>query len=187
MENDKIFKDLNPVIMDDNNTVIALEEPKDIGIITDRVLLARKGRDITLDMLEETRECLEKMYKVMYEDKNAAGVAAQQVGYDLNAFLMKNSDNEVVCVLNPKMKLIKPSKYTFKSVEKCLSVPEGAYEVKRCSVIKTRYQDENLKYVEKRYKNIFACIFQHELDHINGILICDKGKEVEDNSINYTI
>ncbi|MBN2215025.1 MAG: peptide deformylase, partial [Bacteroidales bacterium] len=58
--------------------------------------------------------------------------------------------------------------------EGCLSLPDIYEEVTRPEKILVRYQDRQLKFHEEEFDGIKARIFQHEYDHLEGILFIDK-------------
>lgn len=58
--------------------------------------------------------------------------------------------------------------------EGCLSFPDLFEEVERPGKIRVRYQDILHNYVEEELEGIKARIFQHEFDHLNGVLFIDK-------------
>lgn len=58
--------------------------------------------------------------------------------------------------------------------EGCLSIPGIFEEVKRNTKILVNYQDISLNTIEEELEGINACIFQHEYDHLEGILFIDK-------------
>jgi peptide deformylase len=152
---------------------------KEVDIVLDEDRLHMVGRSVTEDNWEEAYECRQKMLLYMSRNENAIGVAAQQVGYDLKMFLMRFKD-ELILALNPSVIKIKPTKYTYKSKEQCLSKPGETYLVNRCQIIKGCFTDEKMKKHEQRFKDIWAAVFQHECDHCNGILISDKGKKISE-------
>ncbi|MEJ2628059.1 MAG: peptide deformylase [bacterium] len=57
--------------------------------------------------------------------------------------------------------------------EGCLSLPDITVPVLRPIKIKVRFTDENNKISEINAENLAAKVFQHEIDHLNGILIID--------------
>lgn len=151
---------------------------KNIEIITDIDVLHKKGRIITQENWEEAYECGKNLTRYLSQNDNALGVAAQQLGYDLMMFAMRYKET-IIMVINPSIQFIKPTKYSFKTKEECLSIPNRTYNVKRCSIIKARFNDYKMKWIEKRFTDIWAVVFQHEYDHINGLLISDKGIEIK--------
>lgn len=115
-----------------------------------------------------------------FNDRGGAmkGLAAIQVGYAYNAILLRYVKWESPeIVYNPEVLFRFGSK---KSNEGCLSEGDDRYIVKRPILIKVRYQT---KYKETKTEWLpydKARIFMHEFDHLNGVLLQDKGKLVED-------
>jgi len=121
-----------------------------------------------------------KLDKIIKEMKKAMikydgiGLAANQV--DLNIRLVVvNTENGPQAFFNPCIK--KKSLLKQKFDEGCLSFPKITGFVTRSKKITLEYQNEkgNKKKIEA--KNLMATVFQHELDHINGIVFTDKIKK----------
>ena len=161
-EKDSVVVENNYLVTDPNNPV-----------------LRTQGRRVTQDNYNESVECIRRLYGVLSENPMALGVAAQQVGFDLNIFIAVIR-GETQLFINPEYRMIKPTKYTFKYDEGCLSIPNEKYTVKRCSVIKARWQNEYLKWQELRLTDLDAVVFQHEKDHLKGILISDIGLKIDE-------
>ncbi len=64
------------------------------------------------------------------------------------------------------------------SEEGCLSVPGKRGHVPRHKRVKVRALNRHGRRVEMEAKGLYACVFQHEIDHINGILYTDKATSV---------
>lgn len=101
---------------------------------------------------------------------NAEGLAATQVGALYRMFVIKDhTTNEYITCINPVITTIQVSP-DLDSVEGCLSFP-GVYEkVKRHSSIRVSYQDEGGVETDRTLSEVNAVAFQHELDHLNGIV-----------------
>jgi peptide deformylase len=93
------------------------------------------------------------------------GLAAPQIGIPVRAFAMM-SEKIIVC-FNPR--IIDESDEVIVLEEGCLSYPELFVKVKRPRRIKVRYEEPNGETVTKTFDGITARVFQHELDHLNGI------------------
>lgn len=123
---------------------------------------------------------LKSMIKLTKTFKNPEGVglASTQIGRKEQFFVALNGQ-DFISVINPKILFAgKRSKTYF---EGCLSIPNIYGEVKRALNMKVSYQDETGKINQKFLKGVNAWIFQHEMDHLNGILFPDhvlsqKGK-----------
>ncbi len=125
---------------------------------------------------ESLKRLLEDMAETMYAN-DGVGLAATQVGVDQRVMIIdaagrEESDRkELMYFINPE--ILWRSEEVEPMAEGCLSVPEEYAEVKRSLTLKVRYQDEHNKVVERDLDGFPAHAFQHELDHLNGILFID--------------
>ncbi len=109
------------------------------------------------------------------------GLAGPQIGILKRIFLMDtsplNEDDPSIekveqAIINPE--ILESSPETLLYEEGCLSIP-GIYErITRPEKIKVRFQDESFSTIEKELDGMQARIFQHEYDHLKGILFIDK-------------
>ena len=119
------------------------------------------------------------------EGKNAAGIASIQLGYPDAAFVYwstpENDEPYLELVVNPKVLDFytdQPDKETYNSVEGCLSIPNVKCIVKRRRQLTVQYEsdlDENHTSCIFVMYGEDARRFQHEWDHLQGILISDVG------------
>ena len=133
------------------------------------------------------KDLIPKMFVTMY-GANGVGLAAPQIGKSLRLFLIdasgfaKNDDleNDVKeelgnfkgVFINPT--ILEETGEPWEFSEGCLSIPKINETVLRKPVIRVKYQDENFQWHEKNLKGVCARIFQHEYDHLNGVLFIDK-------------
>jgi len=115
-----------------------------------------------------------KMDLLMNENKGI-GLAAPQVGISKRFFITKDFQDEdsekFLVFINPT---IKEMNGTIESKEGCLSIP-GYYDlIKRHEKILVSYLDQNGKNIEKEFSGMQSIVFQHEFDHLEGILFPDK-------------
>lgn len=138
-----------------------------IKIYPDKILRKRckKVKEIT----DEERQLIRNMLETMYKN-NGVGLAAPQIGV-LKRIIVVDVGNGPVALVNPK--IIKKSGRTISS-EGCLSIPGVVLNVKRASYVKVRGLNKNGKKITIKAKNLFAFALQHEIDHLNGILIYDR-------------
>ena len=106
-----------------------------------------------------------------FKDPEGVGLAATQVGLSESFFVAKNKE-EFIKVINPK--LISSSKKTKNYFEGCLSVPGMWGEVNRHLGIKVSFMDETGKQITKSLTGVMAWIFQHEIDHLNGMIFSER-------------
>ena len=98
---------------------------------------------------------------------NCVGLAAVQIG-QLKRVILARSGDKFVPFINPS--IIQKGGGTYTAVEGCLSV-EGEHEVKRHKWIRVRYQTRSGKTIIDFIDKHLAQIIQHEIDHLNGVLI----------------
>ena len=141
--------------------------------------------------IDATYPDLEKLITNMKETMyNASGVglAAPQIGKAIRLFLIDaspfaeddNLSEEERTVLksfnrvfiNPKILEEEGEEWIFN--EGCLSIPDVREDVSRQPKITIEYQDENFKVHTETLEGLAARVFQHEYDHIEGILFTDK-------------
>ena len=142
-------------------------------------LLAAKALDLSVaDILSSSIQTLIEDMKDTCHAAEGLGLAATQIGAGANLCVYKEPGAVGYKVLiNP---YIKGHKEPFKSkAEGCLSVPGRRFNVTRYKKITVEGLDEHGNKVEFTTKSKkLAVILQHEIDHLNGITIADKGKEI---------
>jgi peptide deformylase len=116
---------------------------------------------------------IKEMKKAMIK-YDGIGLAANQVGLNMRLIVV-NIDENPTSFINPYIK--KKSILKQKFDEGCLSFPEITGWVSRSKKITLEYQDENGNKKKIEARNLMATVFQHELDHINGIVFTDKIKK----------
>lgn len=127
-------------------------------------LLQRVAEPYDFSVDGDPTELVRAMTKVMFEN-NGIGLAAPQVGINKRLFLMGNSDKLYVCI-NPH--LVKGDGDE-RDLEGCLSFPNLYLRVLRKKSIIVKYQTITGEHVEQIFEGLIARVFQHELDHLNGI------------------
>ncbi len=102
----------------------------------------------------------------------AEGLAANQVGELVRMFVIKDAiTEEYITCINPEILAAKTD--LLDSMEGCLSFPGVNQKVKRSEAVHARYQDEGGQVVEVWFTGVNAVAYQHELDHLNGILFTE--------------
>jgi len=128
--------------------------------------------------------------KITMEKAPGIGLSANQVGLNLKLFIAQIPEQrmetegekitlmatEFYAIFNPEIK--KTSKEKTIMEEGCLSVPKMFGEVKRPEKITLIGLDENGKKIKSKAEGLLAKVFQHETDHLNGILFIDKAKNI---------
>jgi len=124
------------------------------------------------------RSILSKLQDEMRREilvKSAAGLAAPQLGISLRAFMVAPvapADGEPWMAINPS--IVRRSRATTSDYESCLSVPHYAAEVRRARSVEVQFEQMDGRLVSKRLSGWDARVFQHELDHLDGVLFTDR-------------
>lgn len=120
-----------------------------------------------------------RMYLAMRDPaRPGVGIAAPQVGINRNIIWVQRMDkpNEPfeLCI-NPK--IVWRSNLMRKGAEGCLSIPDERGDVYRNYTIQISFYDAQGKFTEEVIEGFTAVIFQHEIDHLNGILFTERMME----------
>jgi peptide deformylase len=144
--------------------------------------LRLKARPIET-ITDELRQLAQDMCEVMY-DEPGVGLAATQVGEEVRLIVVDTEWKDEQGVKNPLI-LVNPelSEHDGEVVwkEGCLSVPDFEAEVKRAERVLLRALDLDGKEVEIRAVGLQAVCFQHEVDHLNGVLFIDHISRLKRN------
>ncbi len=136
-------------------------------------VLKHPARDLT-DIDERVLELVRRMTRTMYEAPGV-GLAAPQVGESLRLFTMDISSGEdpaeFAVLINPR---ILESEGTETGDEGCLSLPGESMGVRRATRILLTGLTLDGKPVRQEFSGFKARVIQHEIDHLDGILIIDR-------------
>ncbi len=143
--------------------------PHMVEINKDPKFLRKKSKEVK-KIDDETRELVLEMVKAMKE-KKGIGLAACQIGY-LKRIIVINKEEGFSSFINPIVS--KKSKKKLKMEEGCLSLPDCFIELERPEEVKVKFLDLQGKEKASELKGVESRVFQHEVDHLNGILITDK-------------
>jgi peptide deformylase len=100
--------------------------------------------------------------------EECVGMAGNMIGENKQVIIVIDG-NEYLVMFNPE--IIKHSTKTYVTQEGCLSLPGQVHEVTRYESVKVAYLDEHWKKKIKTYKDFTAEIIQHEMDHLQGIIV----------------
>ena len=137
--------------------------------------LRKKSRPVT-EFNERLWTLLDDMYETMKGD--GVGIAAPQVGILRRMIAVQRFDKPgepFEFYLNPE--IVESSAETAPGREGCLSIPGLAGRVVRAQRIVLRYRDERFAEKTETIDGFTAVIFQHETDHLDGILYTDRTDE----------
>ncbi|EKD58636.1 MAG: hypothetical protein ACD_56C00081G0002 [uncultured bacterium] len=132
--------------------------------------LRKKTVKVKDPLAKNVQELISSMLETMYGN-NGVGLAATQVGSDLRLCVIE-VDGEQYVLINPQ--ITSKSKNKVISEEGCLSFPGQYFPISRYSEVQVRYTDEFGKAAKIKGHGLLARALQHELDHLDGILIIDR-------------
>lgn len=143
-------------LYDDNHPMLAQRIPIYTGVLPNG----------TLTVLAKRLKMTMKLY-------NGIGLAANQCGVFERMFVMQH-DGKIMTCINPK--IIDESDETQDVKEGCLSFPGMFLNLKRSKWINAQWTDEEGTEYEAMMEGMPAVVFQHELDHLNGVKMTDDLK-----------
>lgn len=135
--------------------------------------ILRSKAKIVKKITEHHLKITKQMIKLAasFQDPEGVGLAAPQIGILERFFVAKLDAKTFDVFFNPEILLF--GKRTKKFLEGCLSIPDYYGEVRRPIQIKVTYINKEDKQIKKILKGLQAMIFQHEYDHLQGILFVD--------------
>lgn len=140
----------------------------------EKILRTRcRAFDFTKYTKKEIRELVKEM-RIKMHAWHGIGLAAPQVGITESFFVAQPPDGKFYAIFNPK--IIKTETEIVSLEEGCLSVPGRYGHVPRYEKLILEGQDQNGKKIKIKAWGLLAHIFQHETDHLKGILYIDKAK-----------
>ena len=143
-------------------------------------VLSQKAAKIKDPLSKEIQELIENMIETLHANKNGVGLAAPQVGVSVRLCIVELEGIRYV-LINPK--ITAKSRQKELCDEGCLSFPGEFYPVPRCSEVQVRYTDENGKPAKAKAQGLLARAFQHELDHLDGVLFISKAKKADKKNL----
>jgi len=157
-------------------------------------MLRNRAKEIPLDKIKssEIKDIIKKLKETLAEEVKGIAVAAPQINKPWRifvisgrAFEMEKKEKGVVNVASAKdvvfinPELVKISKKKKWVEEGCLSVRNTYGFVNRTIKASIKAYDKNGKVFTMGGSGLLAQIFQHEIDHLNGVLFIDKAKNVQ--------
>jgi peptide deformylase len=157
--------------------VLTTENPEDIE--------TRRTQSSDLSVLDLNSDAYERLTKLMlatvtHPSQDGVGIAAPQIGINRRVVAVQRFDKEgYPFEVYPNIRIIWKSANLAKGPEGCLSVPNHRGEVMRSQEITIEYTDmtrlhEGDHRIRETIEGFTAVIFQHEIDHLEGILYIDR-------------
>ncbi len=152
-------------------------------------ILKEISKEVEIPLTDTNKKLIDKMLKYLYDSNDekisilkdlepSIGIAAPQIGKNIRIFcVLEEHDDEMqfIPVINPKIIKYSKEEAFLPSGEGCLSVPnrkEGY--VYRSKSIDVEYYNENGEKIQRTIEGFGAITFQHEYDHLDGILYVDR-------------
>jgi peptide deformylase len=144
-------------------------------------VLRKKARKVT-DFGTELQILIDDMIETMREAPGV-GLAAPQVDVSQRVIVVEFGDEEDETIPSKLYTLVNPeisraSEDTVAGTEGCLSIPGFAGDVERTESITIRAQNRFGKSVRIKANGWLSRIFQHEVDHLDGVLFTDRASRV---------
>jgi peptide deformylase len=150
-------------------------------VTTPNPVLRKKAHKVT-DFGSETQKLIDDMVETM-RVAPGVGLAAPQVDFSLRVVVVEYGDDEdeeapkkLFTLVNPE--IIRYSPETMPGNEGCLSVLGFQGEVERSLEVTVKALNRHGKPVKIKAKDWMARIFQHEIDHLDGVLFVDRATKV---------
>ncbi len=142
----------------------------------------RKEAEAVKDFNHDLKNLVDDMIETM-RDAPGVGLAAPQVGVSKRVVVVEFGDEEddtipkqLYVLINPE--IINKSNDMVAGIEGCLSVPGLVGEVERAKVVTVSAQDQSGAKIKIRAQGWLARIFQHEIDHINGLIYPNRTEKL---------
>ena len=132
-------------------------------------VLASQAAAVT-DIDGKVVRIVEEMFDTLYDSDSGIGLAAPQVGIQRQIFVW-DMDDEPMVILNPT---IVESDCEWVYDEGCLSIPGLYVEMTRPKTVLMKGIDMSGNEISLEADELEARLFQHELDHLNGVLMFDR-------------
>jgi len=143
-------------------------------------VLRKKAKKVTAIKSLKVKSIIDNLIATVKE-VDGVGIAAPQVYESLQIFILVSYPNsrypkapkmKPLAIINPT--IVSYSKATKYGWEGCLSIPGIRGIVPRSAKIDVEYETQTGKKVTKTFKGFIARVFQHEYDHLQGVLFIDR-------------
>lgn len=135
---------------------------------TDTPILRSKTVQVP-KVTKEIKKLIKDMYETVHEAKGG-GLAATQIGLT-HRLCLASINGKIIPLINPEITW--KNEETDIEQEGCLSLPDLLVNVPRATAITLTYMDEKGKNQERKLIEWDARVIQHEVDHLDGVLIVD--------------
>lgn len=152
--------------------------------------LRRKAKEVPLEEIpsEKIQKVIRDLKAALAAQEDGVAIAAPQIGKSFRIFVVSGKIKKLMgseeengkdgVFINPH--IVRISKEKRETDEGCLSVRYLYGKVKRALKATVEGYDENGNKIRKDGHGILAQVFQHEIEHLDGILFTDKAKDIEE-------
>ena len=153
-----------------------------MDIVTDIEKLSARADEV--DVRKDNKEVREitVALKNAVREHNLLSLSAPQIGFDKRIFVI-NFNGDIRTFINPMITNVKGFEL---SREKCSSIPDKTFIRPRHNDIMVMYQTPLGKIESKQFMGVAAKVFQHCIDHLDGLLLSDIGLEIDEMFDNAT-
>jgi peptide deformylase len=130
-----------------------------------------------LDRFGTAVEALARDMLALMRLRQGIGLAAPQIGLAVR-LIVADVGKGTVCLVNPKLAPLAAPEV---AAEGCLSLPGVSLEIERAAAVEVRGFDPSGQRRHFTARGLLARVLQHEVDHLDGILIIDRGRAVPNN------
>ncbi|MEI9966967.1 MAG: peptide deformylase [Candidatus Moraniibacteriota bacterium] len=128
---------------------------------------------------EDIQKLLPEMVETMHRE-DGVGLAAPQIGLSLRLAVLE-VEGTVYHLINPQITSLSEEKIVFE--EGCLSLPGQYFPIIRSEHLTVKYRDARGLPKKLRAEGFLAVVIQHEVDHLDGILICHRFQKQQKNPL----
>jgi peptide deformylase len=150
--------------------ILTVDNPQHLAVLRSK---SRKVQAVTPRLVAFAEQMLETM-----RDADGVGLAAPQVGLPQRLFVVElpedeenNQPRQTYILFNPEIVKARGEQIGY---EGCLSIPGYVGEVARHDQIAVKALDEKGKPIRLKVEGYLARVFQHEIDHLDGVLYTDR-------------
>jgi peptide deformylase len=151
-------------------------------IVTEKGKRQQRLRTVCAEVLgdisksPEVQAAARDLVDTLKASPDAIGLAAPQIGIPMRIIAVRRGGDKITVLVNPVVE----RRIGWRMVEEgCLSLPKRTFLVQRAQVVRIRAQDSESGGVLRMSAqgNALAQAFEHEIDHLDGVLLTDKGRE----------
>ncbi len=171
------------------------KKKEDLILDREAPILREKAAHVELAQItsKKVKDIITKMKKALHQEEDGVALAAPQIGVSLKIFIVKGSvldlaeekksgisktSQKDLVFVNPE--IVKVSKNKRAVEEGCLSIRWLYGEVPRHEKVSITAYDDRGEFATYGATGLLAQIFQHEIDHLDGILFTDKAENIRD-------